>query len=232
MITPRICASITNSDLAAIREVDSMVDLFEVRIDLIGKDWTEIARQLTKPWIACNRSAAEGGNWQDNEARRIEKLLQAMELGAEIIDVELKTKNLSNVVKLIKHRKKCLLSHHDMNGTPSLADMRRIVQQQITTGADICKLITTAASFEDNIRVLRIISEFPESSVIAFAMGPVGTTSRVLCPLAGGEFTYASITRGQESAPGQITVSELREIYGMMRVGNHPEQAENSDKVD
>jgi len=216
MKTPRICASITNTDLKAVRRVESRVDLFEVRIDLIGDDWQEVARQLTKPWIACNRSAAEGGLWQDNEARRIERLLQAIELGAEMVDIELRTKNLANIVKLIKRRKKCLLSCHNLEKTPSFDAMKQIVQQQIKAGADICKVVTTARSFEDNASVLRLIPEFPETGVVAFAMGPLGTTSRVLCPLVGGDFTYASVAKGQESAPGQITVEALKNIYEMI----------------
>ncbi len=216
MKTPRICASITNTDLKAVRRVESRVDLFEVRIDLIGDDWQEVARQITKPWIACNRSAAEGGLWQENEARRIERLLQAIDLGAEMVDIELRTKNLANIVKLIRRRKKCLLSYHNLEKTPSFDAMKQIVQQQIKAGADICKVVTTARSFEDNTSVLRLIPEFPEAGVVAFAMGPLGTTSRVLCPLVGGDFTYASLAEGKESAPGQITVNELRAIYDMV----------------
>ncbi len=216
MKTPRICASITNTDLKAVRRIESRVDLFEVRIDLIGDDWQEVARRLTKPWIACNRSAAEGGLWQENEARRIERLLQAIDLGAEMVDIELRTKNLANIVKLIKRRKKCLLSCHNLEKTPSFDAMKQIVQQQIKAGADICKVVTTARSFEDNASVLRLIPEFPETGVVAFAMGPLGTTSRVLCPLVGGDFTYASVAKGQESAPGQITVEALKNIYEMI----------------
>jgi len=216
MKQPRICATITNTDLRAIRQVEPLVDLFEVRIDLIGDDWQKLARQLGKPWIACNRSAAEGGQWQGNEARRVEKLLQAMELGAAIIDVELETKNLSNVVKLIKQRTKCLLSYHDLETTPAFDTMRQVIQQQAEAGADICKVVTTARSFEDNIVVLQTIGAFPEINVVSFAMGPLGIISRVLCPLVGGDFTYASLAKGKESAPGQVTVAEMRRIYEMV----------------
>jgi len=216
MMPPRICATITNSDLKAIQKASSQADLLEVRIDLIGDDWEKVAGQLNKPWIACNRTAAEGGRWQGNEARRIEKLLQAVEMGADTVDIELRTKNLANIVKLIKRRAKCLVSYHDLEKTPPFAAMKRLVEQQTKAGADICKVVTTARSFEDNLSVLRLIREFPGARVVAFAMGPQGMTSRVLCPLVGGDFTYASAAQGQESAPGQMTVSELREIYGMM----------------
>jgi len=193
-----------------------LVDLFEVRIDLIGDDWQEIVGQLGKPWIACNRSAAEGGKWEGNEARRIERLLQATELGAEIIDIELRTKNLKKIVELIKRRAKCLLSFHDLEKTPPFDTMKQIIQEQSKAGADICKIVTTARSFEDNLSALQLIPEFPNLKLVVFTMGPLGIVSRLLCPLAGGDFTYASVARGEESAPGQITVKELTRLYGML----------------
>ncbi|MFC1987846.1 type I 3-dehydroquinate dehydratase [Chloroflexota bacterium] len=217
MIKPRICAVITNNDSEAVKEAEPLVGLFELRIDLIGDGWQEMARQLKKPWIACNRSADEGGKWQGNEARRIEKLLQAIELGANIVDIELRTKNLEKIVQVIKKRTKCLLSFHDLEKTPSLDDMKGIVRQQLKSGADICKVITTAQSFEDNVAVLQLIPEFPEIKLISFAMGPLGTMSRVLCPLVGGDFIYASIDKGKESAEGQLTVRDLTQIYKMVK---------------
>ena len=217
MRKPRICAVIMNNDPEAVRKVEPLVDLFEVRIDLIGDGWQELVRHLEKPWIACNRIADEGGQWQGNEARRVERLLQAIELGADIVDVELRTKNLERIVPLVKKRTKCLLSFHDLEKTPSLNEMKEIVRRQLKVGADICKVITTAREFEDNLTILQLFSEFPEVKLISFAMGPLGYISRVLCPLVGGDFTYASIEKGKESAPGQITVGDLLRIYETVR---------------
>lgn len=216
MKRPRICTVIVNNDLEALKEVKPLVDLFEVRIDLIGDGWQELAKQLNQPWIACNRKANEGGRWEKSEERRIEELLKAIELGAEIIDIELGTINLDKAVPKIKNRAKCLLSFHDLKGTPSLDKMREIVQRQLKAGADICKVITTAQSSEDNLAVLQLIADFPQTRVVSFAMGPLGFASRVLCPLVGGDFTYASTEKGKESAPGQITVTDLRKLYEMM----------------
>jgi len=50
----------------------------------------------------------------------------------------------------------------------------------------------------------------------AFAMGEAGQISRILAPLAGGYFTYASLEEGKESAAGQLTADQLREIYGIL----------------
>jgi 3-dehydroquinate dehydratase type I len=212
MKRPRICAVIVNEDLPPI-EIESFIDLYEVRIDLIGDGWPELVRELRKPWIACNRLAGEGGRWEGGEARRIEELLKAVELGAAMIDIELRTRNLGETVKLIKEKAKCLLSSHELNSTPSLSEMKEIVYRQLVAGADVCKVVTTANGFKDNLPVLQLITEFPKSKVVSFAMGPLGYVSRILCPLVGGYFTYASIEEGKESASGQITVRDLRKIY-------------------
>ncbi len=216
MKRPRICAVIVDNDLEAVNEAEPFVDLFEVRIDLIGDGWQKLVKQLDKPWIACNRRADEGGRWEESEERRIEELLKAIELGADIIDIELRTRNLDKILHLVKKRTKCLLSFHDLQKTPSLEEMKEVVRRQLKVGADICKLITTAQSFEDNLTVLQLIREFPKAKMVSFAMGALGFASRVLCPLVGGYFTYASTEKGKESAPGQITVRELRKLYEMM----------------
>jgi len=216
MKKPRICAVIVDNDLSAMKGVDPFVELFEVRIDLIGEGWPELVQRLEKPWIACNRLADEGGRWEKSEASRIEELLKATELGADIIDIELQTKNLNEVVKLIKKRAKCLLSSHDLAGTPPLDSLKRIIERQLAAGADICKVITTANNFSDNLRVLQLITSFPNEEIVSFAMGPLGSVSRVLCPLVGGYFTYASIEEGRESASGQVTVRDLRKLYEMV----------------
>ena len=216
MESPRICAAIVDNDLEAVKEIEPLVDLFEVRIDLTGEGWPELVRRLGKPWIACNRISDEGGSWKGSEEGRIEELLKAVELGASIVDVELITKNLDNTTKLIKKRAKCLLSSHNLTGTPSLTEMKQTVQKQLEAGADICKVATTATNFEDNMTVLQLIGDTHGIRLVSFAMGPLGYTSRILCPLAGGDFTYASIETGRESAPGQITVKGLRRLYEIM----------------
>ena len=216
MKRPRICAVIATKDSELIEAIEPLVELFEVRIDLIGGGWQELAKQLNKPWIACNRRAEEGGKWAGDEAKRIDELLKAVKLGAEIVDIELETRNLEKAIPLIKKRAKCLLSFHELEKTPSLDRMKGIIQRQLEAGADICKVITTAQRFEDNLTVLQLIADFPQAKMVAFAMGPLGLASRILCPLMGGDFTYASTEEGKESAPGQITVKQLRKIYGMV----------------
>ena len=220
MNRPKICAAIINSDLNKIREVEPAVDMFEVRIDLIGDTWEKVAKIINKPWIATNRTIGEGGRWNGNEARRIERILQAIELGAEMVDVEYRTKNLNNIVPLVKKRVKCILSFHDTEKTPSLNELKKIVDGQIKAGADICKVVTTAKEYQDNLTVLELIREFHTSRIVSFAMGSLGQTSRIISPLVGADFTYGSIEEGKESAPGQITVKQMIETYRILGIGD------------
>ncbi|MFO8143109.1 MAG: type I 3-dehydroquinate dehydratase [Dehalococcoidales bacterium] len=217
MKKPRICTVITRRDEIAIREAEPFTELFEVRIDLIGEGWQEIVGQIGKPWIACARSAGEGGEWSGSEELRLELLAQAIDLGCDMVDIELRTLNLNRSIETIKNRGvKCLISLHLMDKTPPLGELRKIVEEQLRYGADICKVITTARKVEDNLTALELIRGFPATRLVSFAMGMPGVMSRIMCPLVGGDFTYASIEEGRESAPGQITLGQLKRIYEMM----------------
>lgn len=193
-----------------------MVDFFELRIDLIGGVWRELVAGLDRPWIACNRRIEEGGYWQGSESERIRELIDAVDLGAAIIDVELATPDIEAIIGEVKGRAELLISYHNLDETPSLETMQDIVEKQLSVGADICKVVTTARSFADNIAVLQLISYYPDIKIVAFAMGPQGYLSRVLSPFVGGYFTYASVEEGRESAAGQMTISDLKSIYQLM----------------
>jgi 3-dehydroquinate dehydratase-1 len=216
-LQPKICVALVSDDLADLDAVTLLVDMFEVRIDLIGSKWRQVAGRLKKPWIACARRTEEGGKWRGKESERIKALRDAVELGAAIIDIELATPALNDFVKEIKGKAELLISYHHLKATPPLDILQGIVIRQQEAGADICKVITTARSFADNLTILKLIAGFsPRNKIISFAMGAKGQFSRILCPLAGGCFTYASIKAGKESAEGQLTVNELRGIYGML----------------
>ncbi len=217
MNKPAICLSITDNNPAAIRAAEQDVDFLELRLDIIGDDWRNFVKVLSKPWIACNRSKDEGGMGDFDSGKRLLTLLEAGRAGAAIIDLEYFTRGLPEKIHLIKKSSKCLLSFHDLESTPPLGRLVEIVNAQLKAGADICKVVTTATKFEDNLTILKLLSEFPETKIAAFAMGEVGRLSRVISPLCGGYFTYCCLGEGWEAAAGQISVSEMKEIYECLR---------------
>ena len=213
MIKPRICAVITGADREAVRQAEALADLFEVRIDLIGSNWQEVAASLHKPWIATNRNASNRGKHTGSEDQRLSGLFKALDMGADFIDIEIETVGLEDIIKRIRGRAKCLISHHDWTGTPPPGTLAAMVNRQIDSGADICKVVTTATGIDDNLAVINLPSLFSQASVIALAMGAAGALSRVLSPLAGGYLTYASIGRDATSAPGQLSLEQMLSIY-------------------
>ena len=212
----RICAVITTPEAATTPELWESADMVEVRIDMIGKGWENTVRSLKKQWIATNRLKAEGGFWEGTEEARRVELLKALSMGAAIIDIELAAPDLEEIVPLIKKKARCMISHHDMKRTPQRSELRRIINDELAAGADICKLVTAALTFDDNVVMLGLINEFKPADVVAFCMGPMGQVSRILSPLSGGAFTYAALTEEGTSASGQLTISQMKNIFGVL----------------
>jgi 3-dehydroquinate dehydratase type I len=84
---------------------------------------------------------------------------------------------------------------------------------------DIVKIVTFARSWEDNLNILSLISHARKrkQEIVTFCMGEKGKMSRIFSPIIGAAWTYASITRGKASAPGQLTVEEMREVWGRLK---------------
>ncbi|MBN1366977.1 MAG: type I 3-dehydroquinate dehydratase [Dehalococcoidales bacterium] len=214
MRKPRICAVITENDYQAAAGVKRFVDYYEVRLDLIGDGWQTWVKKLNRPWIATNRLPEEGGKWVGGETDRIAKIYEAVKLGARIVDIELRTDGLADIIGQIRRKKvRCLISVHNFKDTPDIEELKAIIRREIAVGADICKVATAARRLEDNMTILSLFSQFPGIKLVAMAMGQFGVSSRVLSPLLGGYFTYASLTEGKESAAGQLTAAYLRSFY-------------------
>lgn len=223
----RICTPITakkTSEIPALIEKAEQMgaDLAEIRLDYLESfDGIEKVVENAKiPLIATNRHHSQGGKRKQNEDERVKILLKAADIGFQFVDIEATTPNLETLVKNFRKKGvKTIISFHDFNRTPNIEEMRKIVTFQINMDADICKLITMAKSLNDNISCLSLISEAGQKfPIVCFAMGKHGVLSRILSPLFGGYLTYASLETGMETAPGQISIERLREIYKCLGV--------------
>ena len=78
-------------------------------------------------------------------------------------------------------------------------------------GADIAKIATRINGTDD---VLNLIALFglPGQKVI-LGMGSMGRILRIMGPYLGGVFTFASLEEGKETAPGQLSIKEMNDIY-------------------
>ena len=221
-MTIRICVSILPSNvegaLSLIEKAEKhKPDFIEVRLDNI-KEHERLAdiRGCTKvPLIATNRTQECQGKFSGSEVKRKQILLKAARSGFEYVDIELSASGLRDFVgSLHKTNAKPIISFHDFNETPSLQKMKEILECELTEGAEVCKIIATAKRVGDNLTVLNFLQRASrKAKVVCFAMGPLGKPSRLLAPLFGGFFTIASLERGGETAPGQMTIQELQNAY-------------------
>lgn len=221
----RICAAATAKTMPELRAMvknaeRARADLVEVRLDYLNEDCDlrEIRDLTALPIIATNRLIEEGGLFEGTEEKRVSVLVDAASNGFDFVDVELMAKNVEGIIKrLRKTDVKILVSLHRSSSTPNLQELNRVFKKELAVGADVCKIIITAEKVEDNLTCLRFVSEASKvKDVICFCMGRLGTPSRLLSPLFGGFFTYASIEMGKESAPGQLTIAETRKFYELM----------------
>ena len=135
------------------------------------------------------------------------------------MDLELTTPSLRSAAEEVRRRgAKLIISFHDLRGMPSIRDLETVLRKALRFGPDVCKIVGTARSRRDNLTYLSFLADHADTDLVCFAMGRHGVVSRVLSPLFGGAFTYASAARGMETAPGQLTIGALREVYRMLGV--------------
>ena len=202
------------------RAEEARADLIEVRLDCL-KSHSELADLATHgktPKIATNKPRSSQGNFSGTEAERLQTLLDAAKKGFEYVDIELTSPRLKDAFRELKSSSaKLIVSFHDFVETSGLSELNSVLEREIASGADVCKIVTTAKHFEDNLAVLNFTSAAcRRATVVCFAMGEFGKVSRLLSPLFGADFTFASLERGGETAAGQMTVQEMRAAYELL----------------
>lgn len=221
-MTLKICVSIppktVTEALDLIEKAENQhVDLIEIRLDCLKLPdrLVDIAQGSNTPLIATNKSANSHGNFSGSEMERKRILLKAAGNGFEYVDVELLTPDLKNITaNLCEVGVKPIVSFHDFEGTPSPLYLNKILEKELASGADLCKIVTTARFVKDNLTVLDFVSKaYNDARIVCFAMGDLGKPSRLLSPLFGASFTFASLERGRETASGQLTIQEIRSAY-------------------
>jgi len=221
-LTIKICVSVppqtVTEALDLIEKAEKQhADFIEVRLDSLKKhnQLADIANCSNTPLIATNRSTKCQGKFLGSETERKKILMDAARNGFEYVDIELFTPKLKDITSNLREMNvKPILSFHDFNETPSPTQLNKILKKEIASGADVCKIVTTARFVEDNLTVLNFVSKACKNAkIVCFAMGELGKPSRLLSPVFGAFFTIASLESGRKTAQGQLTVQEMRNVY-------------------
>ncbi len=187
-------------------------DIVELRIDYIPELQNALIciekslKSKTKPVIITNRPEREGGKFNGSEQDRLHLLQKAIELGADYVDVEYDS--IQQITR--RDSSKIIISHHNFKQTPH--NLSKIYNDICQQKPDIVKIVTYANDITDNIRIFELLKS-AKVPTISFCMGESGYISRILTGKFGGVLTFASLEKGKESAPGQLTADELSKIY-------------------
>ncbi len=211
MICIPIIASNTDDALRDMAEASKVADIIELRLDYIkNPDLKHLLERRIKPVIVTNRPVREGGRFEGSEEERIALLKLAMQMQADFVDIE--HDSIQNIHRDTVHQSptKIIVSYHNFRETPG--DLAATYQRLGRHGADIVKIVTYATDITDNVKIYRLLQQ-AQSPLISFCMGELGMISRILYKRFGSYLTFAALQKGKESAPGQININELLNIY-------------------
>ena len=221
-MTIRVCVSVPpktiDEAIKLIQKADAhKPDFIEVRLDyLTSNDFiSEIPLSSNIPLIATNKSTLQKGKFSGTETERQKILIDAARNGFTYVDVDLGTPNQTELIsKLHEAGAKVIVSFHDFEQTPSLSKLDMVLDEEVALGADVCKIITTARTVKDNLIVLDFVSQASKKvRLVCFAMGELGKHSRLVSPVFGAFFTFASLDEKRKTAKGQLTIPEMNIAY-------------------
>ncbi len=221
---PRVCVAVIGNDPAElVDKAESLVrdnSFLEFRLDYLSKPALAIPK--VKRFLESNpgtvvvatcRRVPNGGKFRGSIASQLDVLAKAAAAGCQLIDLELQTaaKCKPEHLRKLRGRAGLILSFHDFRGTKKLDET---LEKMRAIPADYYKLVSTATTLSDNVGMMKFLNrEGDRNSLVSMCMGEQGVISRVLGVRAGSVFTFAAAGIGQETAPGQITAQELRNVY-------------------
>jgi 3-dehydroquinate dehydratase/shikimate dehydrogenase len=164
--------------------------------------------------IATCRRNAFGGGFAGSAREQVEVLVAAARSGCALVDIEVETAEElgTNVLEALREAgASVIVSWHDFAATP---DLEAVYARMTPFAPDFYKIVPTATSLRDSLRVIDLLEKHGhDGNLIAMAMGFKGMLTRVLGPRFGSVFSFASANGSEGTAPGQVSIQAMRELY-------------------
>lgn len=205
--------------------VEWRVDFFEQVTDF--KVTAEMSRKIAevlneKPLLLTFRTKKEGGELAFSDNQYFELYETVINEGTiDLVDVELfmDDKRVQETIELA-HKKgiKIVMCNHDFNQTPAKEEIVSRLCSMQEKNADICKIAVMPQSSEDVLTLLEATNEMKtthaDRPIVTMSMGQLGMVSRMSGEVFGSAMTFGAAKKA--SAPGQVPVSELRDILNTL----------------
>src|SRR5688572_1930630 len=217
MTTALLCETVTGrtmAELVAAREGATHGDMVELRLDGIGDlDVAGALQGRRVPAVVTCRPTWEGGRFDGTEHERARILLDALELGAEFVDVEWRATQQSNAdfAGIVgRDPARVVISSHDFEGVPR--DLEDRVRAMRGVGAGSIKIAVAVSRLTETLPLKEIGAA---GDAVVIGMGEAGVPSRLLAAHYGSRWTYA----GRGVAPGQLPAEAMADDFHFFRVG-------------
>ena len=232
----RICISLCEPTVVALERALAaavgVCDLIEVRLDCLdplelktgAPSITKLLQQSACETILTFRPSQEGGRRTLDDATRQSFWSDAI-FSSSFFDVELdlaeKFHSPETSPSMPIDWSRTICSHHDFVGVPERLD--QIYSRMSATPARVLKIAVQAKDAIDCLPVFQLLERAREDGreMIAIAMGIAGVATRILGPSRGGFLTYASLDSETATAPGQLSVGELTDVYRLEKLDRH-----------
>ena len=221
----KICVSLLPSSVIEAHNLiekaeDLGSDFIELRFDYLEPtiNFSKLSDHGTIPKIATILSVNQKEKINVTKMDQQKILIKAAKSGFEYVDLGLDSPNLEKTIKKLKVLNcRPIVSFHDFTGSLPLLALENILEKEISSGTEVCKIVTTANQIQDNLTILNFISQqSSKTCLVCFCMGKLGKISRLLSPLYGSFFTFASLKGGYETADGQISFQEMKKVYKIL----------------
>lgn len=230
----KVCVASHHGSLGELRNDSEFIEigrrndcLIELRLDQYSDLSSANLESTLHSFLPANllvthRSPEEGGRNSNADAtQRFYYLSQATTLGAAYVDVELETlRRAPEPWRMLQaarqHGTQFVVSFHDFEACPPLAQLRSLRREAEEAGADVVKFAISAATVFDSLPLLQLLCETGwKKPFLGLAMGEAGLWSRVLGPRfpTPAPFTFARGGRAPGTAPGQPTWRTLVDGY-------------------
>jgi len=219
-----ICVSVAEQTVELCFEAMKDLDFAEVRIDAMKVTIEDMKRIFSKPLtlIATFMPTGPGmisGRAVDANTRK-SFLIAAIEAGAKYVDIEVQSDSAyrKEIIEKAKLKDcKVIISFHDFQSTPEMEKLEEIAALCFSEGAHIAKIACRVNSERDNLRLLGLLNNDDyQGRMVVIGMGNKGRITRVAAPLLGSPFTFASPSKGKETAEGQIEKTTLERMMGLL----------------
>lgn len=207
-----VAAETADEMIAKIKHAEPLADVIEVRFDSLERDQISNLKYrisnegLQTQLLATFRSPIEGGFRNSSFEDRAE-FWDSIGEGFWACDIE------TDIAETIDVASQKLTSVHDLNGVP--ANLDGLYEDMAYSCADIIKIVSTASDICEAIPVWKLLdrANAEDKKIIPIAMGDAGKWTRILGLAHGAFMTYASLESGGETAPGQVSASDLIDVY-------------------